>query len=43
VKEWISEYDLEEFDLEECNAELIRVFGLPNTQKKASKKTKEKE
>ena len=42
MKEWIDEYDSEEFDLEECNTELIKVFGSPKPQKKAVKKASKK-
>jgi len=42
MKEWIGEYDSEEFDLEEINAELASRIGVPELRKKTSKKTTKK-
>ena len=42
MAEWIGEYDPEEFDIDECKATLIKVFGLPKSSKKKGKKTGEK-
>jgi len=42
MTEWISEYDPEEFDVEECNADLSRRFGSPKPSKKATKKAAKK-
>jgi len=40
--DWISEYDPEEFDMEECNAALVNRFGFPKPRKKATKKATKK-
>ena len=42
MMEWISEYDPEEFNMEECNAALISRFGLPQLRKKVAKKAVKK-
>lgn len=42
MREWIGQYDSEEFDLEECNVDLASRFGASKPRKKVAKKSVKK-